>query len=123
MSAICRGFSFAVIDVGKEFLKNSRFNPDTVNSAILAPTIYAYIMSAYLNKPMDEVLCDATKTQHVNYYLRFHNSHGDCNTTKQVHAAFWGNYGQTYDKGGSGICHKSTSMLGMLDFVLTIFNA
>ena len=111
------------IDVGNQFTKLSRFNPDTVNAAILAPTVYAYIMSAYADKLLDEVILDNTRIDHVNYYLRFHNSHGDCTLTKRVHAAYREKYRQTYDTKSFGICHKSTPMLGMLDFVLTIFNA
>jgi len=111
------------VDVGREFGRLSRFNPDTVNAAILVPTVYAYIMSAYSDKPLDEVILDDTRINHVNYYLRFHNSQGDCNTTKRVHAAYREKYDQTYDTKSFGICHKSTPMLGMLDFVLTLFNA
>ena len=72
---------------------------------------------------MPDVINDNTRIAHVNYYLRFHNSHGDCNTTKKVHAAYAEEYKQTSDKKSFGICYKSTAMLGMLDFVLTIFNA
>ena len=114
------------IDVGGnggDFAKASRFNPDSVNAAILAPTIYAYIMSAHLDKDMSQVLLEGSRKEHVNYYLRFHNSHGDSGTIKKVHTAYQEHHQQTYDKGGSSICHKSTPMLGMLDFVITTFNA
>ena len=49
------------IDVGKEFSKNSKFNPDTVNTAILTPTVYAYIMSAYSVKSLPAVMNNETK--------------------------------------------------------------
>ena len=111
------------IDVGMEFSKKCKFNPDTVNAAILAPTVYAYIMSAYTGKPMREVINDTSRIKHLNYYLRFHNSHGDCSPIKKVHAAFNGEYQQSYDAKGFGLCYKSTVMLGMLDFVLTMFNS
>ena len=110
------------IDVGKEFSKNSKFNPDTVNAAILAPTVYAYIMSAYTGKSLPDVIRDKTRIEHLDYYLRFHNGLGDCSPIKKVHAAFACKYQQS-DTKGYGLCYKSTVMLGMLDFVLTIFNS
>ena len=76
------------IDVGKEFSKNSKFNPDTVNATILALTVYAYIMSAYLGKSLPEVMNNKTRFTHLTYYLRFHNNHVDCNPIKKVHEAF-----------------------------------
>ena len=80
-------------------------------------------MSAYTGKPMREVMNDNSRIVHLNYYLRFHNSHGECSPIKRVHAAFNGEYQQSYDAKGFGLCYKSTVMLGMLDFVLTIFNS
>ena len=40
-----------------------------------------------------------------------------------MHAAFSENYKQSYKPKGFSLCYKSTVMLGMLDFVLTIFNS
>ena len=40
-----------------------------------------------------------------------------------MHAAFAEKYKQSYNTKGFGLCYKSTVMLGMLDFVLTIFNS
>jgi hypothetical protein len=106
-----------------EFSKSCKFNPDTVNAVILASTVYAYIMSAYTGKPMRKVMNNNSTIVHLNYYLRFHNSHGECSPIKRVHAAFNGEYQQSYNAKGFGLCYLSTVMLGMLDFVLTIFNS
>ena len=106
-----------------EFSKSCKFNPDNANATILAPTVYAYIMSAYTGKPMREVMNNNSRIVHLNYYLHFHNSHVECSPIKRVHAAFNGEYQQSYDVKGFGLCYKSTVMLGMLDFVLTIFNS
>ncbi len=110
-------------DVERELSKNSKFNPDTVNAAILALTLYAYIMSAYSGKSLPEVMNDKTRITNLNYYLRFHNSHGECNPIKKVYAAFAEKYKQSYDTKGFGLCYKSTVMLGMLDIILIIFNS
>ena len=55
--------------------------------------------------------------------LRFPKSHRECNPIKKLHAAFAKKYKQSYHTKGFGLCYKSTIMLGMLDFVLTIFNS
>jgi hypothetical protein len=81
-------------------------------------------MSAYLSQSISDVIKSKTRIDHLNYYLRFHNSHGDTNTIKKVHVAFAEKYNQQCDTKSFGICHESTAtvMLGMLDFVLTSFN-
>ena len=79
-------------------------------------------MSAYTGKSLPEVIRDKTRIAHLDYYLRFHNGLGDCSPIKKVHAAFAHKYQQS-DTKGYGLCYKSTVMLGMLDFVLTIFNS
>ena len=111
------------IDVGKDFDRRSRFDLDSDSAAILAPPLYTYIMSAYSSQPISNVIKSRTGIDHLNYYLRFHNSHGDTSTIKTVHVAFAEKYNQQCDTKSFGICHKSTVMLGMLDFVLTSFNA
>ncbi len=85
------------IDIGKEFSKNSKFNPATVNAAILTPTVYAYIMLAYSGKSLPEVMNDKTWIAYLNYYLHFHNSHGECNPIEKVHASFAEKYKKSYD--------------------------
>ena len=42
---------------------------------------------------------------------------------KNVHAAFAEKYKQSYNTKGFDLCYKSTIMLTMLDFFLTIFNS
>ena len=111
------------IDVGKDIGLTSRFHPDSVKAAILAPPVYAWIMSAYLGIPLSAVMNDASRISHVNYYLRFHNRHRNCGVTKNVHYAYREWYNHTLDEKHNTLCHKATAMLGMLDFVLTTFNA
>ncbi len=108
------------IDVRKEFDKNSRFNPDSVNNTILTLPVYTYIMSAHEGRPLSEVMSSSTRINHVNYYLHFHYSYRDCNTTKKVHTSYGEKYRQSYNSKSIIICHKSTAMIGILDFVLTI---
>ena len=55
--------------------------------------------------------------------MRFYNIHGDTDTIKKVHVAFAEKYNQLCDTKQFGICHKSTVMLEMLDFLYTSFNA
>jgi hypothetical protein len=109
-------------DFEKDFDQKSRFNPDSVSATILAPPLYTYIMSAYSGQAMSDVIKNKTRIDHVSYYLHFPNSHGDTNTTKENHVAFAEKYNQQCDTKIFGICHKSTAMLGILDFVLTLFN-
>ena len=71
------------IYVGHNFDHKSRFDQDSVNAAILAPPLYAYIMSAYSSQPMSDIINSKMRIEHLNYYLRFHNSHGNTNTIKK----------------------------------------
>ena len=112
------------IDVGNQFAEKSRFHPDSVNAAILAPPVFAYIMSAFGKEPMPEVILKDSRVKLVMYYLRFHNSLGDCSTMKRVHSALVNHYNMVNDSSTCNyLCAKSTAMLGMLDFVLTSFNS
>lgn len=112
------------IDVGNQFAEESRFHPDSVNAAILAPPVFAYIMSAFGNEPMPEVILKDSRVKLVMYYLRFHNGLGDCSTMKRVHSALVSHYNMVNDSSTcNNLCAKSTVMLGMLDFVLTSFNS
>ena len=72
---------------------------------------------------MSKVIKNKTRIDHLSYYLHFHNSHGDTNTIKKVHIALAEKFNQQRATKSFGICHKSTAMLRMLDFILTLFNA
>ena len=65
------------IDVGNNFDHRSRFHLDSLNAAILSPPLYIYLMSAYSIQLISDVSKVRTRIDHLNYYLRFHNSHED----------------------------------------------
>ena len=88
----------SVIDVGKDFDQKNRFDPDSINATILAPPpLYAYVMSTYSGQSISDVIKSKMRIDHLNYYLHFHNRHGDTNTIKKVHIAFAEKYNKQCD--------------------------
>lgn len=111
------------IDVGKEFTELSTFNPDTANAAIIVPVIYTYIFAGCKNISLADACESDVRKKHIEYYLRFHNNHGDSSTLPRIHGAFQEHYKEDMGFSGSNICDYGVYMLGALHFCVQIFNA
>lgn len=111
------------IDVGKQFEDKSRFNPDTANAAIIVPLIYTYIFAGCMNVSLADAVESDVRMKHIEYYLRFHNNHGDSSTLPKIHGAFQTHYNQNPGMSNSNICDNGVYMLGALHFCVRIFNA
>ena len=75
-----------------------------------------------MNNSLEDAMQSTDRLKYIDYYLRFHNNHGDCSTLPRIHGAFSEYYRLNHVQDTS-IFHHSTSMIGALHFIVSIFNA
>ena len=75
-------------DVGKNFDRESFFNPDVVNGAYYGPIIITFLYAMYNNLLVHKVLENEERINIIKYYLHFVNNANEKNTMMNVHGTW-----------------------------------